>query len=150
MSFMKSEDLETYQKDGTKGSKSKLKDFINLYAKIAKELKRENTIELDSIKKNIKETYPQEIYLTLIDESDKFVKFNVSEGSKDYILPIFTDMEEYKEGSKKISSLFLDKLTCKVLSVKDIEKIASEDNDFKGLVINPHSQNFMMNRNGEF
>ena len=34
---MKTEDLETYKKDGTKASKSQLKEFIKLYATIAKE-----------------------------------------------------------------------------------------------------------------
>ena len=36
---MKTEDLETYKKDGTKASKSQLKEFIKLYATIANELK---------------------------------------------------------------------------------------------------------------
>ena len=79
-----------------------------------------------------------------------FVKFNISQGSKEYIIPIFTDINEYKEGKEKISTLFLDKLTCKVLSAEDIEKLAGDDENFRGLVINPHSQNFMMDRNGGF
>ena len=147
---MKVEDLETYKKDGTKASKSQLKEFIKLYATIASELKSEKSIELNSIKNNIKQQYPKEVYLTLIDEAQKFVKFNVTQGSKDYIIPIFTDITEYIEGKNKISTLFLDKLTCKILTVKDIEKLASRDKYFKGLVINPHSQNFMMDRNGNF
>lgn len=147
---MKLEDLETYKKDGTKASKSQLKEFIKLYATIASELKSEKSIELNSVKNNIKQEYPKEVYLTLIDEAEKFVKFNVEQGSKDYIIPIFTDINEYKEGKSKISTLFLDKLRCKVLSTKDIEKLASKDKYFKGLVINPHSQNFMMDRNGGF
>ena len=150
MSPMKVEDLETYKKDGTKASKSQLKEFIKLYATIASELKSEKSIELNSIKNNIKQQYPKEVYLTLIDEAQKFVKFNVTQGSKDYIIPIFTDITEYIEGKNKISTLFLDKLTCKILTVKDIEKLASRDKYFKGLVINPHSQNFMMDRNGNF
>ena len=141
MSPMKLEDLETYKKDGTKASKSQLKEFIKLYATIASELKSEKSIELNSVKNNIKQEYPKEV---------KFVKFNVEQGSKDYIIPIFTDINEYKEGKSKISTLFLDKLRCKVLSTKDIEKLASKDKYFKGLVINPHSQNFMMDRNGGF
>ncbi len=145
---MKIEDLETYKKDGTKASKSQLKEFIKLYAAIANELKNEKSVELDSIKENIKQQYPKEVYLTLIDEAQRFVKFNVTQGSKDYIIPIFTDITEYREGRDKISTLFLDKLTCRVLTVKDIEKLAGDDKDFKGLVINPHSQNFMMDKNG--
>lgn len=147
---MKTEDLETYKKDGTKASKSQLKEFIKLYATIAKELKNENSIELNSVKTNIKETYPKEVYLTLIDEAERFVKFNVSQGSKEYVIPIFTDITEYSEGKQKISTLFLDKLSCKVLSAGDIGKLADDDENFKGLVINPHSQNFMMDRNGGF
>lgn len=146
---MKLEDLETYKKDGTKASKSQLKEFIKLYATIAKKLNNEKSIELNSVKNNIKESYLKEVYLTLIDEAQGFVKFNVTQGSKDYVIPIFTDINEYKEGRDKISTLFLDKLTCKVLSAEDIEKLASDDENFKGLVINPHSQNFMMDRNGD-
>ena len=134
---MKIEDLETYKKDGTKASKSQLKEFIKLYATIASELKNEKSIELNPIKKNIKQQYPKEVYLTLIDEAQRFVKFNVTQGSKDYIIPIFTDITEYDERKDKISTLFLDKLTCRVLTVKDIEKLASGDKNFKGLIINP-------------
>ena len=49
---MKTKDLETYKKDGTKASKSQIKEFIKLYAKIAKKLKTENSIELNSVKEN--------------------------------------------------------------------------------------------------
>lgn len=147
---MKTKDLETYKKDGTKASKSQIKEFIKLYAKIAKKLKTENSIELNSVKENIRKTYSEEVYLTLIDEEKDFVKFNISQGSKEYIIPIFTDISEYKEGKEKISTLFLNKLTCKVLSAEDIEKLAGDDENFRGLVINPHSQNFMMDRNGGF
>ena len=137
---MKTKDLETYKKDGTKASKSQIKEFIKLYAKIAKKLKTENSIELNSVKENIRKTYSEEVYLTLIDEEKDFVKFNISQGSKEYIIPIFTDISEYKE----------DKLTCTFLSAEDIEKLAGDDENFRGLVINPHSQNFMMDRNGGF
>ncbi len=48
---MKIEDLEIYKKDGTKSSKSQLKEFIKLYATVASELKNEKAIEINSIKK---------------------------------------------------------------------------------------------------
>ena len=35
-------------------------------------------------------------------------------------------------------------------TAEDIEKLAGDDENFRGLVINPHSQNFMMDRNGGF
>ena len=47
------------------------------------------------------------------------------------------------KANKKISALFLDKLSCKVLSAGDIGKLADDDENFKGLVINPHSQKFL-------
>ena len=53
-------------------------------------------------------------------------------------------------GSAKISKLFLDKLEMKVITPQDISKIADEDEDFQGFVINPHSQNFNMDRNASF
>ena len=68
---MKTKDLETYKKDGTNASKSQIKEFIKLYAKIAKKLKTENSIELNSVKENIRKTYSEEVYLTLIDEDIK-------------------------------------------------------------------------------
>ena len=43
---MKTEDLETYKKDGTKASKSQLKEFIKLYATISKELKSQQNLTL--------------------------------------------------------------------------------------------------------
>ena len=77
-------------------------------------------------------------------------KLTLTESSKEYIIPIFTDIREYAMGSAKISKLFLDSLEMKVLTPDDISKIAEDDEYFQGFVINPHSQNFNMNRNGEF
>ena len=139
---MKLEDYETYKKDKTKSSKSKLKDLINTYIEINNKLTNENSIELYVVKKNIKETYQEEIYFSLIDEGEKLVRFNVNEKSKDYFIPIFTDIEEFNEGLEKISKLFLDKLELKELDPEDIRKIASGDENFQGVIINPHSQNF--------
>ena len=51
--------------------------------------------------------------------------------------------------SKKEFS-FLDKLEMKVLTPEEISEIADEDEYFQGFVINPHSQNFNMDRNGSF
>ena len=64
-------------------------------------------------------------------KAKRFVKFNVSQGSKEYVIPIFTDITEYSEGKQKISTLFLDKLSCKVLSAGDIGKLADDDENFK-------------------
>ena len=147
---MKLKDYQDYQKYNVKASKSQLKEFIQIYSDIVKKLKSENTLELETIKEKIKETYPEEIYFTLIDEAGKYVKLTLTESSKDYIIPIFTDMREYAIGSAKISKLFLDKLDLKVITPDDINEIASNDEFFKGFVINPHSQNFNMNRNGDF
>ena len=117
---------------------------------MAKKLKSEDAIELEAVKKNIKDTYPTEIYFTLVDEVEKPVKLTITETSKEYIIPIFTDIREYAVGSAKISKLFLDKLEMKVISPEDIAKKAEEDEYFQGFVINPHSQNFNMDRNGDF
>ena len=38
----------------------------------------------------------------------------------------------------------------KVLTPDDICEMADEDEYFQGFVINPHSQNFNMDRNGSF
>ena len=133
-----------------KASKSQLKEYIQIYADMAKKLKSENALELEVIKKNIKNTFPNEIYFTLVDESGKPVKLTLTEKSKKYIIPIFTDIREYAIGSAKISKLFLDKLEMNVLSPEDISKLADEDEYFQGFVINPHSQNFNMDRNASF
>lgn len=147
---MNIKDYEDYQKNNVKASKSQLKEYIQRYADMAKKLKSENALELEVIKKNIKNTFPNEIYFTLVDESGKPVKLTLTEKSKKYIIPIFTDIREYAIGSAKISKLFLDKLEMNVLSPEDISKLADEDEYFQGFVINPHSQNFNMDRNASF
>lgn len=147
---MNPKDYEDYQKNNVKASKSQLKEYIQIYADMAKKLKSEDAIELESVKNNIKQTYPKEIYFTLVDEVDKPVKLTLTESSKEYIIPVFTDIREYAVGSAKISKLFLDKLEMKVLTPEDISKIADDDEYFQGFVINPHSQNFNMDRNGSF
>ena len=147
---MKPEDYKDYQKNNVKASKSQLKEYIQIYADMAKKLKSEDAIELEAVKENIKNTYPEEIYFTMVDEIDRPVKLTLTETSKEYVIPIFTDIREYAVGSAKISKLFLDKLEMKVVSPEDISRMAEEDEHFQGFVINPHSQNFNMNRNAEF
>ncbi len=150
VSRMNPKDYEDYQKNNVKASKSALKDYIQIYADMVKKLKNEDAPELEAVKNNINETYPTEIYFTLVDEIERPVKLTLTESSKEYIIPIFTDIREYALGSAKISKLFLDKLEMKVLTPEDISKIAEEDEHFQGFVINPHSQNFNMDRNGSF
>ena len=147
---MDPKDYEDYQKNNVKASKSQLKEYIQIYADMAKKLKSESAIELEAVKGNIKKTYPQEIYFTLVDELERPVKLTLTESSKEYIIPVFTDIRDYAVGSAKISKLFLDKLEMKVVTPEDIAKIAEEDEHFQGFVINPHSQNFNMDRNGSF
>ena len=147
---MNLKDYEDYQKNNVKASKSQLKEYIQIYAAMVKKLKSENALELEAIKQNIINTFPEEIYFTLIDEREDFVKLTLNKTGNEYILPIFTDIREYAVGSAKISKLFLDKLEMKVITPQDISKIADEDEDFQGFVINPHSQNFNMDRNASF
>lgn len=146
---MKLEDYKDYQKSNIKASLSQLKNYIQIYADIVNVTKNEDGFELMEIKENIKETYPTEIYFTLTDEAGRFVKITL-DNKIDYIIPIFTDIREYAIGSAKISKLFLDKLEMKVITPEDISKVADEDEHFQGFVINPHSQNFNMDRNGDF
>ena len=147
---MNPKDYEDYKKNNVKASKSQLKDYIQVYADMAKKLKSEGAVELEAVKANIKKAYPEEIYFTLVDEKDDFVRLTLTEASKEYIIPIFTDIREYALGSAKISKLFLDKLEMKEITPDDISKIANDDEYFQGFVINPHSQNFNMDRNGDF
>lgn len=147
---MKAQDYQDYQKNNVKASKSQLKEYIQLYAEMVKKLKNEDAIELNGIKENIKKTYPTEIYFTLVDESEKPVKLTLTDTSKEYIIPIFTDIREYALGSAKLSKLFLDKLEMKVMNPDDIADLADSDEYFQGFVINPHSQNFNMDRNANF
>jgi hypothetical protein len=147
---MKLEDYQDYQKNNVKASKSQLKEYIQIYADMAKKLKSEDAVELEAVKKNIRDTYPTEIYFTLVDEVEKYVKLTLTETSSEYIIPIFTDMREYALGSAKISKLFLDKLDLKVITPEDIADLAENDEHFEGFVVNPHSQNFNFDRNGDF
>lgn len=146
---MQLKDYKYYQKTSEGVCKSQLKDFINLYIKILKKVKKESASELDGVKINIKRTYPDEVYLTLVDEKDFPVKLTLTEKTEEYVIPIFTDVCEYNEGSEKLSKLFLDELSQKIISPEDIKKLADDDENFKGIVINPHSQNFRMNPEGE-
>ncbi len=147
---MIAKDYEDYKKNNVKASKSPLKEYIQVYADMAKKLKSETAVELDAVKANIKKAYPEEIYFTLVDEKEDFVKFTLTESSKEYIIPIFTDIREYALGSAEISKLFLDKLEMKEITPQDISDLADGDEFFQGFVINPHSQNFNMDRNGDF
>ena len=147
---MNPKDYEDYQKNNVKASRSALKDYIQLYADMVKKLKSEDAPELESVKDSIRKAYPEEIYFTLVDELGRPVKLTLTETSKDYIIPVFTDIREYAVGSTKIAKLFLDTFEMKVLSPEDIALIADEDEHFQGFVINPHSQNFNMDRNGSF
>ena len=147
---MKLKDYQDYQENNVKASVSQLKEYIQIYADMAKKLKSEDAIELEAVKKNIRNTYPTEIYFTLVDEAEKPVKLTLTESSKEYSILVFTDMREYAVGSAKISKLFLDRLDLKVITPADISQLAEEDEFFQGFVINPHSQNFNMDRNGDF
>jgi len=147
---MNPKDYQEYQEKNIKASKSQLKNYIQIYADTVSKVKNENAPELEIIKNNIRETYPTEIYFTLTDEKDDFVKLTLTESSKEYIIPVFTDIREYAIGSAKISELFLDKLEMKEITPEDISEIAGEDEYFQGFVINPHSQNFNMDCNGNF
>ena len=128
---MKLEDYQDYQKNNVKASKSQLKEYIQIYADMAKKLKSEDAVELEAVKKNIRDTYPTEIYFTLVDEAEKYVKLTLTETSSEYIIPIFTDMREYALGSAKISKLFLDKLDLKVITPEDIADLAENDEHFE-------------------
>lgn len=145
---MQIKEYKYYQKTGEGGCKSQMKDFIDLYATILKRVKKESSSELDGVKINIKRTYPTEVYLTIVDENDTPVKFTLTEKSNEYVIPIFTDVCEYDEGSKKISKLFLEKLSEKVITPEDIKELGEDDEYFKGIIINPHSQNFRMDPEG--
>lgn len=147
---MNPKDYEDYQKNNVKAAKSQLKEYIQIYADMVKKLKSEDAVELEAVKKNIKDTYPTEIYFTLVDEAEKPVKLTITEASREYVIPVFTDMREYAIGSAKISKLFLDKLDLKVITPEDIAELAESDEHFQGFVINPHSQNFNMSRDGDF
>lgn len=147
---MNPKDYKDYQKNNVKASKSQLKEYIQIYADMAKKLKSESAVELEAVKENIRKAYPDEIYFTLVDEAERPVKLTLTESSREYIIPVFTDIREYAVGSAKISKLFLDKLEMKVLTPQDISKMADEDEHFQGFVINPHSQNFNMSRDGDF
>lgn len=139
---MKKEDYEKYNESGSRSSVSELKNLINTYIDVNNKIRNESSFELDTLKKNIKETYHKEIYFTLVDEKDEIVRFNVSERSKNYFIPAFTDVDEFNTGMEKISKLFLDTLSLKVISPLDINKINEDDKNFQGIIINPHSQNF--------
>ena len=139
---MKQEDYDKYTENGSRSSVSELKTLIDTYINVNNKIRNESSFELDTLKKNIKETYQKEIYFTLIDEKSEIVRFNISERSKNYFIPVFTDIDEFEIGNEKISKLFLDSLTLKVITPLNINELDQEDESFQGIIINPHSQNF--------
>ena len=84
-----------------------------------------------------------------MDEKNQPIRLTLTEKSTEYIIPIFTDVCEYDEGSEKLSKLFLDEFKQTVITPYDIKKLGEDDENFKGIVINPHSQNFRMNTEGK-
>ena len=50
---MDPKDYEDYQKNNVKASKSQMKEYIQLYADMAKKLKSETAVELEAVKNNI-------------------------------------------------------------------------------------------------
>jgi len=52
---MKLKDYQDYQENNVKASVSQLKEYIQIYADMAKKLKSEDAIELDAVKKNIRD-----------------------------------------------------------------------------------------------
>lgn len=146
---MQLKDYKYYQKTSKGGCKSQIKDFINLYIKILKKVKKESSSELDGVKINIKKSYPEEVYLTLIDENNKPIRLTLTEKSKKYVIPIFTDVCEYDEGREKLSKLFIEEFEQTIITPYDIKKLGEDDENFKGIVINPHSQNFRMDTDGQ-
>ena len=85
---MKLEDYQDYQEKNVKASKSQLKEYIQIYADMAKKLKSEDAMELEPVKRNIRDTYPTEIYFTLVDEAEEYVRLTITDASKEYIIPI--------------------------------------------------------------
>ena len=66
-----------------------------------------------------------------------------------YVIPIFTDVCEYDEGREKLSKLFIEEFEQTIITPYDIKKLGEDDENFKGIVINPHSQNFRMDTDGQ-
>ena len=95
----------------------------------------------------IKEYLSENIFIISGNQDELFTIPYGNDG--EYVIPIFTDVCEYNEGSEKLSKLFLDEISQKIISPEDIKKLADDDENFKGIVINPHSQNFRMNPEGE-
>ena len=93
---MQLKDYKYYQKTSEGGCTSQIKDFINLYIEILKKVKKESASELDGVKINIKRSYPEEVYLTLVDEKNQPIRLTLTEKSTEYIIPIFTDVCEFR------------------------------------------------------
>ena len=101
---MQLKDYEYYQKTSEGGCKSQMKDFINLYSKILKRVKKESASELDGVKINIKRRYPQEVYLTLMDE----INFKIM---KTYLIMYNIQMPK-KDMKRNSTSSILDTIVC--------------------------------------
>lgn len=132
---MKVEDL-TKVNNGETVKESKLKDKIAEYL--------EGNVD---IKDEISELLNKEVLLLLVNEKDDPISIEAYKSSKKFIIPVFTDLEEFNKGVKKLN---FDKLKFKTktffTTLKVIKEYGENQENFEAITINPHFQNYLVNK----
>lgn len=85
--------------------------------------------------------------LLLVNEKDDPISIEAYKNSKKFIIPVFTDLEEFNKGVKKLN---FDKLKFKTktffTTLKVIKEYGENQENFEAITINPHFQNYLVNK----
>ncbi|MDO5849482.1 MAG: hypothetical protein Q4P18_08095 [Methanobrevibacter sp.] len=120
---------------------SKLKTCINKYD----ELLETYGSELNNIKNNINEALFNEYLITIksrINKQTSIVRIVQKDNRNSYFIPIFTDEFEYIKGIETFE--FEEEIIDEpyITTIHEFIDIAKNDPNLKGLIVNPHNQDF--------
>lgn len=122
-------------------SESNLKKYIGEYEKLLNKYSK----ELDVIKGNINEALFSEYLITIksrINRNEEIVRIIESIEDSSYFIPIFTDEYEYVKGIEDFEFEGEMGEEPYVTKIDEIVEIGKADSSLKGIIINPHDQNF--------
>lgn len=114
---------------------NKLKKLINNI--------KQNKIDTELITNELKMT---KFIVPLVkeDETNKYLTLAYGEDNLDFIIPIFTDIEEYEKAEMLLSNKGIDIDLIKISSINDFIEIAENLSTFIGITINIATQNYLI------
>lgn len=136
-----------FDRESTKlelNDKSELKNLIEDYEN---KIKNNNVKELSEISNKINEALFHEYLITIktkTEDKTNFLHIKINEKDERYLIPTFTDEYEYIIGTKFITPKKGIKIEPYITNIDEFIEIAENDKNLCGLVVNPHSQNFII------